>query len=67
VILQFHHGIKVTPVAPPQRGNFDPQKVLWAIQRGAKCNVDMTHQWNFWPLMPLALAQARANIGLLPK
>jgi hypothetical protein len=67
VLLQFHHGIKVTPVAPPQRGNFDPQKVLWAIHRGAKCNIDMTHQWNFWPLMPLGLARARAQIGLLPK
>jgi hypothetical protein len=67
VILQFHHGIKITPVAPPQIGNFDPQKVLWAIHRGAKCNVDITHQWNFWPLMSLPLEQARAEVALLPK
>jgi hypothetical protein len=67
VILQFHHGIKITPVAPPQVGNFDPEKVLWAIHRGARCNVDITHQWNFWPLMSLTLQEARAKIDLLPK
>ncbi|HJY76594.1 MAG TPA: hypothetical protein VKE95_08175 [Burkholderiales bacterium] len=67
VILHFHHGIQVTPVAPAETGNFDPQKVLWAIHRGAKCTVDMTHQWNFWPLMALTLEEARAKCGLLPK
>jgi len=67
VILHFHHGIRITPVAPAETGNFDPQKVLWAIHRGAKCTVDMTHQWNFWPLMPLTLEEARAKCGLPPK
>jgi hypothetical protein len=67
VILQFHHGIEVTPVAPPQFGNFDPEKVLWAIHRGANVNVDVTHQWDFWPLMQLPLTEARTRIGLLPK
>lgn len=67
VILQFHHGVKITPVAPPATGNFDPEKVLWAIHRGARCKVDMTHQWNFWPLMALPLPEARARCGLLPK
>jgi hypothetical protein len=67
VILHFHHGIQVTPVAPAESGNFDPRKVLWAIHRGAKCSVDMTHQWNFWPLMALTLDEARAKCGLLPK
>jgi hypothetical protein len=66
VILQFHHGDKITLVAPPQVGNFDPEKVLWAIHRGARCNVDITHQWNFWPLMSLKLEEARAKCGLLP-
>lgn len=65
VILQFHHGIKITPVAPGEVGNFDPQKVLWAIHRGAQFNYDVTHQWNFWDLMPLPLAEARKKCGLL--
>jgi hypothetical protein len=67
VILHFHHGIQITPLAPAEKGNFDPAKVLWAMHRGAKCTVDMTHQWNFWPLMPLTLEEARAKCGLLPK
>jgi len=66
VVLQFHHGIKVTPATEPQVGQFDPCKVLWAIHRGALCNVDMTHQWNFWPLMRLPIGEARARINLLP-
>jgi hypothetical protein len=67
VILHFHQGIKITPVAAPAVGNFDPEKVLWAIYRGSQCNVDITHQWNFWPLMTLPLEEARLRCGLLPK
>jgi hypothetical protein len=60
VILQFHHGVKIMPVAPPEVGHFDPEEVLWAIHRGAQSKVDMTHQWNFWPLMRLPLKRWRA-------
>jgi hypothetical protein len=65
-ILQFHHGIQLTPAAKGETGYFHPAKVLWAIHRGASCKVDITHQWNFWPLMPLALGDAREQCGLLP-
>ena len=67
VILQFHQGVQVTPATGAVTGHFEPDKVLWAIHRGAQVNVDVTHQWNFWPLMPLPLHEARARIGLLPK
>jgi len=67
VILQFHHGVRITPATGPQTGFFDPALVLWAIHRGAQCNVDMTHQWNFWPLMALPLQEARDRCRLLPK
>jgi hypothetical protein len=66
VILQFHHGVQITPGAPPDTGNFDPRRVLWALHRGAKCRVDMTHQWNYWPLMGLPIDMAREQCGLLP-
>jgi hypothetical protein len=66
VILQFHQGFKITPAAPADTGMFDPSKVLWAVHRGANCNVDVTHQWDFWPLMPLPLEEVRERIGLLP-
>jgi len=67
VILHFHHGIKVTPAAPAARGHFDPEKVLWAIHRGARCKVDMTHRWDYWPLMVLPLSEVRQRCGLLPR
>jgi len=67
VLLQFHQGIQLTPVAAPEVGYFDPGKVLWAIHRGAMCSVDITHRWDFWSLMPLPLAEARARCNLLPK
>jgi hypothetical protein len=65
-VLQFHHGIRLTPAAQGEVGYFHPVKVLWAIHRGASCGVDITHQWNYWPLMPLSLSEARARCGLLP-
>jgi hypothetical protein len=67
VLLQFHQGVQVTPVTPGFSGHFNPDLVLWAIHRGAMCKVDMTHQWNFWPLMALPIDEARARVGLLAK
>jgi len=67
VLLHFHQGIRITPAAPPEIGHFDPQRVLWALHRGAQCNVDMTSQWDFWPLMTLTLEEAGKQVGLLPK
>jgi hypothetical protein len=67
VLLQFHQGVQVTPATGAFTGNFHSDLVLWAIHRGAQCPLDMTHQWNFWPLMALPLAEARARLGLLPK
>lgn len=66
VLLQFHHGIRITPATPGVTGQFDPRRALWAIHRGAKCPIDMTHGWDFWPLMNLSLDEARAQCGLLP-
>ena len=67
VLLQFHQGVQVTPATGGFTGNFDPDLVLWAIHRGAQCNVDMTHQWDFWPLMGLPMDEARRQVALLPK
>jgi hypothetical protein len=67
VVLHFHQGVRITPATPAQTGHFDPGKALWAIHRGASCTVDMTHQWNFWPLMSLPIDEARARCGLIPK
>ena len=44
VLLHFHQGVKVTPVADASTGLFDPARVLGAVHRGARCHVDITHQ-----------------------
>lgn len=67
VVLHFHQGVQITPATPPTRDQFDPALVLWALHRGASSPVDMTHQWDFWQLMHLPLAEARARCRLLPK
>jgi hypothetical protein len=66
-VVHFHQGVVVTPATPATVDLFAPDKVLWAIHRGARCNVDMTHQWNYWDLMPLPLDEARARVALVPK
>jgi hypothetical protein len=66
VMMQFQQGVRMTPATPPTQDLFDPEKVLWAIHRGAQCKVDMTHQWDFWPLMALPLSEARKRCALLP-
>ena len=67
VLLQFHQGVQVTPVTPGFTGHFNPDLVLWAIHRGAQGNVDMTHQWDFWPLMALPTHEVRKQVALLPR
>ncbi len=67
VILQFHHGIKLTPATDAHEGHFDPELALWALHRGASCAVDVTRDWDYWPLMPLSVEEAASRIGLLPK
>jgi hypothetical protein len=66
VLLQFHQGLKLTPIAKAETGRFDPHKVLGAVARGSRCPVDMTHAWDYWPLMPLPVDEARRRLNLLP-
>jgi hypothetical protein len=40
-ILQFHLGLRLTPIAKAEYGYFDVARVLRAAERGAACNVDL--------------------------
>jgi hypothetical protein len=53
VIIQFHLGVKVTPMTDGFTGLFDVQKVLRAAQRGAACKIDLSRGWD-----PFAVADA---------
>jgi hypothetical protein len=63
-MLMFQMGIQLSPIATPAKGKVDPQKVARAMERGAKMKVNLAEGWDFWPLMELPLADARAAVGL---
>ena len=63
-IIQFHVGIKVTPVSPGYAGLFDVPKVLRAAQRGAACKVDLSDHWNPFAVADAPLEQIRAEYGV---
>lgn len=67
-ILQFHIGIRLTPIAQAERGFFDVKKVLRAAERGASCNVDLTdaQSWDFWSVADVPLGELRARYGIPP-
>lgn len=51
-------------VAGPKRRAFDPERVLAAFLRGRRLRVDVMGRWDYWALMPLSLAEARAQLGI---
>ncbi len=66
VILHFHWGIKITPVADAHIGLFDIPLVIHALQRGSACNVDLSDHWNFWEVVDLPLTEVRNHYGIPP-
>ncbi len=43
VLLQFHLGVRMTPITEARKGFFDPEKALIAIRRGAAMNIDLNN------------------------
>lgn len=66
VMMQFHLGVRITPIASPATGHFDPANVLRAVERGAAMNKDLTVDWDPWTIMDMPLDQARAELGIPP-
>jgi len=65
-IAQFHLGMKLTPVAEPEVGLLDVDKVMVALGRGASCTVDLSDHWDFWPLLSLPLQEVRNMLHVPP-
>jgi len=65
-ILQFHLGVRITPIAKGERGHFDAKAVLRAAKRGAACKVDLSDpsQWDFWKDAMTPVAELRARYGI---
>jgi hypothetical protein len=62
-VMQFHLGIKVTPVSPGFVGMFDVPKVMRALARGAACR-DLSEGWRVWADAARPLAEIRAAYGV---
>lgn len=65
VLLQFHLGIKVTPVAPGAVGMFDVPRVMRALARGAATR-DLSEDWSLWSDCARPLAELRVDYGVPP-
>jgi hypothetical protein len=65
-VLQFHLGVRVTPIAKAQRGLFDVKRVLRAAERGAACIVDLGGGFDPFAYADLPLEQVRAELGIPP-
>jgi len=63
-VLQFHLGVRVTPIAQPQRGLFDVKRVLRAVERGAACKVDLGAGFDLFAYADLPLDRVRAELGI---
>jgi tellurite resistance protein len=66
VIVQFHLGLKVTPIAAPRTGLFDVRKVIRAVERGAACRDDLSARWDHWAWIELPLEEVRGRLGVVP-
>lgn len=64
VIVHFHLGVQITPIAKPQTGLFDVRRVLGAVARGAACNVDLSDHWSPWDVVHLPIEAVRARYGI---
>jgi tellurite resistance protein len=66
VLVQFHVGIRMTPITEARTGYFDPEKALIALRRGAAMNVDLNNGWDYWPVMGEQVDELRKRYNILP-
>ncbi|HWD59711.1 MAG TPA: hypothetical protein VG308_15600, partial [Stellaceae bacterium] len=65
----FGTGVNVTPNPQPTMTGILAEpgvaaRFIEANERGARVNTDLSTGWDFWPLMALPLAGARASLGI---
>jgi len=65
-ILQFHIGMRITPVAKGYQGLFDVPRVLRALERGACCKVDLSEGYDIFGNKDRPLEEVRAELGIPP-
>ncbi|HYP76329.1 MAG TPA: hypothetical protein VER12_10250 [Polyangiaceae bacterium] len=65
-ILQFHVGVRLTPIARAERGFFDVEPVIAAAARGAACTVDLSDGFDLFDHVHEPLDELRARWGVAP-
>lgn len=65
-ILQFHIGLRITPVAQGYQGLFDVPLVLTALRRGASCTVDLSEDYDLFVDKDRPLEEVRARLQIPP-
>jgi hypothetical protein len=65
-ILQFHIGMRITPVAKGYQGLFDVPLVLSALERGAACKVDISQGYDLFANKNRPLDEVRRELGIPP-
>lgn len=65
-ILQFHVGLRLTPVAKGYSGLFDVNLVLDALARGAACRVDLSEGYDLFGNKDRPLEEVRRELGIPP-
>jgi hypothetical protein len=65
-ILQFHIGLRITPVAKGYQGLFDVPAVLRALRRGASCTVDLSEDYDLFVDKDRPLEEVRARLQIPP-
>jgi hypothetical protein len=65
-ILQFHLGLRITPVAKGYEGLLDVPAVLTALRRGAGCRIDFTSGYNVFADKDVPLDDLRRAYGVSP-
>jgi hypothetical protein len=65
-ILQFHVGMRITPVAKGYHGLFDVPLVLAALERGACCKLDLSDGYDVFANKDRPLEEVRDELGIPP-
>lgn len=65
-LMQFHMGLRITPIAKAEHGYFDVKKVIRAAERGAACKVDLSDNWDLFAVANVPLSELRESYGVPP-
>jgi len=64
VLLQFHAGGRATAGPGAQTGDFDCERALAALERGAEMSVDLTDDWDYWEVVGVPVEELRSRYGI---